>query len=196
LTLLNCGLQIAIRNYAPTRPKRRGRRLHPRDLHALQDRLDLREELVRPVWFANGTGQTTGQHAIDPLLGLREETRTEEHNDAGMQSAQTLKRFFAIHERHRKIEQNQVKPMGPFSKLFEAFKTGLGGRDLKAGFRKNPKRQDSCGWLIVYDQNAPDAGRKNVPGSFGRFGVKEFVGFGFVLHFNAGPRKRRSLRPI
>jgi hypothetical protein len=80
--------------------------------------------------------------------------------------------------------------------MFEAFKTGLRGCDLKAGFGKNSERQDSCGWLIVDDQNAPDAGGKTVTGSFRRLGVTQFVGFGFVVHFNAAPRKRRSSRVI
>jgi hypothetical protein len=77
--------------------------------------------------------------------------------------------------------------------MFEAFKTGLGGSDLKASFGKNPERQDPGGGLVVYDQNAPDAGKKGVAGSFGRFRVARFVRFGFVVHLNTAPRKSRCL---
>lgn len=86
--------------------------------------------------------------------------------------------------------------MGPLSEMFETFKTGLGSGNLKTGFGKNPERQDPGGGLIVYDQNAPDAGGKGVAGSFGRFRVARFVRFGFVVHFDTAQRKWRSLSAL
>ena len=77
-----------------------------RDLHALENGIDLSEKLIGSVRFANYTGHAPGQHAFDSALGLPQEAGTEQNDYGGIHSSQTAKCFLAVHEGHGKVEQN------------------------------------------------------------------------------------------
>jgi len=67
--------------------------------------------------------------------------------------------------------------------MLEAFESGLDGRDFKAGFGEDPKRQDPRRRLVVDDQNSPGPSRCRVTGSF-ILGCG--IDFSCVIHFEVG----------
>ena len=105
--------------------------------------------------FSNKPGQAAGNHPLDSPLGLGEEAGAEEHNHFGIDVAEPPKGFFAVHERHGKIEENQVEPTGPLPELFQTLKPRRDGRNLEAAFAKHALGQFASGRIIVDNQNSP-----------------------------------------
>src|SRR5256714_3157116 len=171
LTLLKRKLQCAIRNSIPL--EERGVAHGATGLgtlHVSQDELDAREQFVGPMRFANESGHPCGQHAIDPVLRLRQESGAEEDDDVRVDRPQTPESFFAVHERHGKIEQNEIEPIGPVPELFEAFKPRLDGGNLVARLRENAVSQNAGGRIVVDNHDAARPGGRGVTIGFRRLG--------------------------
>ena len=105
-----------------------------RDLHVLENGMDLSEKLIGSVRFADYTGHATGQHALDAALGLPQEAGAEQYHHGGIHCSQPAKCFFAVHERHGEVEQNQIESGRLFPKLCQAVEAGLSSYDFKASF--------------------------------------------------------------
>ena len=90
----------------------------------------MRDHLVRPMRLAEKSGHARGEHAVEPFL--RDEARAEQHDGFGVNLAEPAESFFAIHERHREIEQNEIKVGRTFAEKIETFKTRLGSYDFEA----------------------------------------------------------------
>lgn len=139
----------------------------PAQLHPLQSRVDLRDQLVRPVWFADESGQPSREHAVYAVLSLGEETGAEHDNGIGFNGPEPPKRFFAIHEWHREVEHDEIEPVRSIPDLLEAFETGLDGRDLETGFGKNTVGQNARGRIVIDYQNPAGGSRQGVARGFG-----------------------------
>lgn|GEM_PF-4767349 len=109
--------------------------------------------------LANEARQTAGQHALDALLGRGEKTSTEKCHHVRINAAQVPKGFFAIHERHRKIQQDKIEPVRLLPKTFQAFKSGLDRGHFKPGFGEDAVSQNPGCWLVIHDENAAGPGR-------------------------------------
>src|SRR4051812_31185240 len=106
------------------------------------------------MWLADDAGQPAGEHALDAVLGLPEKTRAQQNDDCRVNPPQTAERFFSVHERHGKIEQNQIKRAWPRPKLFQAVETGGAGLNLEASFGEEALRQNAGGGLVVHHKDS------------------------------------------
>jgi hypothetical protein len=154
----------------------------PGRLRVFQDDLNARQELVGPMRFADGPSETGGEHAVDPFLRLGKEAGAEENDDTRIDGAETAERFFAIHERHRKIEQNQIERIRSVPELFQAFEPGLDRRYVEPGFREDAVGQNARRRFVI---NYEDPSRPVLQGmavGLGAFGVVYLAELGIVLH--------------
>ena len=111
------------------------------------------------MWLPNQTTQPSRQHSLNPSLGFGEKAGAEQHNYQRINCAKPTERFFAIHERHRQIEEDKIEPVRAFPELVETFKARFHGCHLVAGFGKNAVRQKARGRLVIDNENPsrPDA---------------------------------------
>ncbi len=113
--------------------------------------MDLREQLVGPMRLPNESRQTALQHPLDASLGLGEKASAEQHDHERIEGAKPSERFFAVHKRHRQIEEDNVEPVRALPELLETFETRFDGRDLVASFGKDAIRQKARrGFVIDY----------------------------------------------
>jgi hypothetical protein len=75
--------------------------------------------------------------------------------------AEPSKSFFAVHEGHGKVEQNQVEPLWLLPETFQTFETRLDDGDFITGFGENAVGQNArCGLVIDHeDTPRPDGQR-------------------------------------
>ena len=114
-----------------------------------ENRVDPREKFVRPMRFANESGESSGDHPVDAALGLAKKAGAQEDRDVRPESAQPPKSFFAVHERHRKIEHNQMEPMRSCSKVFQAFESGISSGELEGRCCKDALGQGASGGFVI-----------------------------------------------
>lgn len=62
--------------------------------------MDPGEQLVGTMRFPDEPSEASGQHAIDSLLGLGEETGAQQDNHTRSDGAQPAESLLAVHERH------------------------------------------------------------------------------------------------
>lgn len=114
----------AIRNCAALGAQLGGDAARARHLYVLEDSVNLRKKLIGPVRFADYTGEPAGEHAVDAVLGLPEKAGAQQHHHGGINDSEAAKRFFAVHKRHGKIEQNEIEPARLFPELLQAVESG------------------------------------------------------------------------
>jgi hypothetical protein len=74
----------------------------------------VRHHFVGSVRLPEKTGHARRQHAIEPFLG--DKAGAEKHDDVGTNGSQPAECLFAIHKRHRKIEQDEIEMARALSK--------------------------------------------------------------------------------
>ncbi len=120
--------------------------------------------------FSQKTRQPAGQHALDALLGRCQKTGAEKSGHVRIDFAQAPKGFFAIHERHGKIEQDKVEPVRLFPETLQAFEARLDRGHFKPGFGKNSFSQNAGRRLIINDEDAARPSGMGPARSFGSVG--------------------------
>lgn len=105
--------------------------------------------------FSQETRQAAGQHALDALLGRGEKTGAQKCHHVRIDFAQAPEGFFAIHERHGKIEQDKIETVRFFPESLQAFETRLDRGHFKPGLREDAISQDAGCWLVINDENPP-----------------------------------------
>jgi len=102
-------------------------------------------------------------NAVEALLG--HETGAEKDDGFRINVPEPDKSFFAIHERHREIEQDQIEVMRTLPENIETFETGLRGHDFEPCFGQNPFSQDKSHRFVIHDEDAaffPGNGRRRI----------------------------------
>src|SRR5205085_1878152 len=82
------------------------------------------------------------------------EAGAQKNDGFGVDAAESAERFFAVHEWHREIEQDQIEVVRTLPENIETFETRLRGHYFEPGFDQNPFRQDKRHRLVVDDENA------------------------------------------
>ena len=134
--------------------------------------------------LSNEPGETGREHSVNPTLGLGEKSRAEENHHLWVNPQKAPESFFAVHERHGEIEQNQIEPTGALPKLFQTFEAGLNSGYLESGLGKNAEGQNAGGWLIIDNENSPRARRGFRYGNF-RSSLVEGIKCRVIINFHA-----------
>jgi Fe-S cluster assembly ATP-binding protein len=100
--------------------------------------------------FAEKTCQAGAEHPVEAFLG--DEAGTEKDYDVRTNVPQTSKGFFAIHERHGEVEQNQIEMARTLAEKIQALKARLGGHDFESGVHEHAFGENERHRLIVDDQ--------------------------------------------
>ena len=82
------------------------------------------------MWFVKETRHPGVDHPIESILG--NESSAEEDNDVRANAFEAAKSFFAVHERHREVEQNQIEVARALAEKIQALKTRLRSFDIEA----------------------------------------------------------------
>ena len=120
--------------------------------------------------LADESREATGEHAVDALLGLGEKPGAQKCDHVRINAAQPPESFLAVHERHGKIEQDEVESVWLFPETLQAFKTGLDRGHFKPGFGKNAIGQDPGGRVIIDDKNPARPSGRSAARRFGSVG--------------------------
>ena len=68
---------------------------------------------------------------------------------SGRISSKTAENFFAVHEGHGQVEQDQIEVVWTLAEKIETFKTRLSGYDIEASLGKNALGQNESHRLVV-----------------------------------------------
>ena len=102
------------------------------------------------VWcdrFTEETGESFGHEPLQTFM--LNETGAHDNWHIRPQFAEPMKSFFAVHERHRQIEQDEIE-LEPFlAKMIQAFKAGLRGGDLVVGVAEDCTNEAQCCLLVI-----------------------------------------------
>ena len=98
------------------------------------------DDLVRRQRFAQETGQTCAHEPLKTVL--LNKTGAKQDRYIRPNFAEPMKRFFAVHERHRQVEKNELVALRLPPEKIQTFETRL--RCDYAIARSGQKRFDQC----------------------------------------------------